>query len=336
MKVRQNLLKFVSPQTPVEERLRTARGTDNASPPLPPEDRVTVLFILSHDPNPGVSAAAKKSFEECPAHTLCDALDKKLDPAVIKGIVSSRGDNDAVLIMAALNPSIDDSTLKTIAETGPEEVIDLLAEDKARLLRKPFILEAIRKNPLAPPILVNSLEHFIANPPQSIAEDSNAPSEEAVEMLKGLDEAAGADKKPMPDEINLYKLVSEMSVGNKVKLALTGNKAAREILVKATNKLIAVSVMKNPRITEDEVLRLSSAKGVPEDILRIIGRNKEWLKNYSIKVNMVTNAKTPLAISIKLMDQLQERDLTKLAKSKNVPSVVASTARRKLEVKKDH
>lgn len=334
MKVRQSLLGFVSPRTPVEERLRTARGADNANPPLPPEDRVTVLFILSFDPDPGVCSAAKKSFEELPAHTLCDALDKKLDPAVIKGIVSSRGDNDAVLIMAALNPSTDDGTLKTIAEKGPEEVIDLIAEDKALLLKKPFLLEAIRKNPLAPPVLVNSLEHFMAHPPRSPAPD--APVEEPADMLKGRDEAAGADKKPVPDEINFYKLVSEMSVGNKVKLALTGNKAARELLVKETNKLIAVSVLKNPRITEDEVLRLSSAKGIPEDILRIIGRNKEWLKNYSIKVNMVTNVKTPLAISIKLMDTLMEKDLTKLAKSKNVPSVVASTARRKLEVKKDH
>jgi len=335
MKVRQHLLRLVSPQTPVEERLRTARGEFDASAPLPPEDRVTALFILSHDTDPGVKAAAKKTFEECPAHTLCDALDKRLDPAVIKGIVSSRGDNEAVLIMAALNPATDDSTLKTIAEKGPEEVIDLIAEDKAGLLRKPFLVEAIKKNPLAPPVLVSSLEYFIANPPASVAEVSSAAQEEAVEGLKGSNEEAGGDKKPKPDEINLYKLVSEMSVGSKVKLALTGSKAARELLVKDSNKLISVSVLKNPRITEDEVLKLSNSKGISEDILRLIGRNKEWIKNYSIKLNMVTNAKTPLAISIKLMDQLMEKDLEKLAKSKNVPSVVSSTARRKMSSKKE-
>ncbi len=334
MKVRQSLLKFVSPQTPVDERLRTAQA--ELSAPLPPEDRVTVFFILSHDADPGVAAAARKSFEECPAHTFCDALDKKLDPAVIKAIVRSRGGNDAVLIMAALNPWTDDDTLKILAETGPEEVIDLFAEDAARLLRKPFILEAIRKNPLASPGLIASLESLIANAPPRPAAESNAPPDPAVESLKGRDEGAGAAKKPVADETNLYKLVSEMSVGNKVKLALTGGKAARELLVKESNKLVAVAVLKNPRITEDEVQRLSSAKGVAEDILRIIGRNKEWLKNYSIKLNMVTNAKTPLAISIKLMDQLLENDLSKLAKSKNVPSVVSSTARRKLESKKDH
>jgi hypothetical protein len=336
MKVRQTLLKFVSPQTPVEERLRTARGEFNASPPLSPEDRVTVLFILSHDADAGVAAAAKKSFEECPSHTICDALDKKLDPAVIKAIVKSRGDNDAILIMAALNTSTDDDTLRIIAETGPEEVIDLLAEDTARLLSKPFILEAIRKNPLASPVQVASIASLIANPPKPVAAEPNAPQNEAVESLKGGDDEVEAAKKARPDETNIFKLVSEMSVGNKVKLALTGGKAARELLVKESNKLVAVAVLKNPRITEDEVLRLSSSKGVPEDILRLIGRNKEWIKNYSIKVNMVTNSKTPLAISIKLMDQLLEKDLTKLAKSKNVPSVVASTARRKLEVKKDH
>ncbi len=305
---------------------------------MSPEDRVTVLFILSRDNDPEVSAAARKSFDECPSHALCDALDKKLDPIVIKEIVRSRGDNDAVLIMAALNQSVDDGTLTTIAEKGPLEVIELLAADRARLIEKPFILDAVRKNPSASPSFIRSLESAIASAPPPSVQASNADAEKAAEGLKGTNEAAAVDaaKKAQPDETNIYKVVSQLSVGSKVKLALTGSKAARELLVKDSNKLIAVSVLKNPRITEDEVLKLSNTKGVPEDILRIIGTNKEWVKNYSIKLNMVSNAKTPLAVSIKLMDALLEKDLEKLAKSKNVPSVVAATARRKMATKKDH
>ncbi len=332
MKVRQGLLKFVSPKTDREERLRIALNT--CDEPLSSDDRITVLFILSHDRDPEVAAAAKKAFEEYPFPLTCDALDKRLDPAVIKEIVRLRGDNDAVMIMASLNPSIDDDTLALIAETGPEDVIGLLALDRDRVLEKPFLLDAIRKNPAASPALVRSLESLQSNPASSHA--SPARTAAAADACSGGDESIKGDEvKTQFNEQNLYKLIQEMGIGSKVKLALTGNKAARELLVKDANKIISVSVLKNPRITEDEVLKLSSAKGIPEDILRIIGRNKEWIKNYSIRLNMVMNAKTPLAISIKLMDQLFEKDLAKIAKSKNVPSVIASTARRKLELKKD-
>ena len=56
-------------------------------------------------------------------------------------------------------------------------------------------------------------------------------------------------------------------------------------------------------------------------------------KNYAIKLGLTTNAKTPLAISIKLMDSLNDADVFKIAKSKNVSSTLASAARRKVDAK---
>ncbi len=346
MKVRQGLLKFVSPQAQRELRLKAAKEIGSIDPPLPPEDRVTILFILSHDRDPEVSSSAKKALGEANVSLLCDALDKKLDPLVIRNIVSIHKGNEAVLIMAALNPSTDDETLKAIAETGPEEVVTLLSEDKEKLLKKPFILEGLKKNPLTPPTLIGGLEHFLANPVRSVPGESldaaqnpsaTPVSEELVEGLK-RHEGPGVPQanKPVIDEQNMYKLIQGMGVGSKVKLALTGNKSARELLVKDSNKIIAMSVLKNPRMTEDEVLRLSSIKGIAEDILRHIAKNKEWIKNYSIKYNMITNAKTPLPMSLKMLDSLFDKDLSKIAKSKNVPSALASAARRKIEAKQKH
>ncbi|MBI2413639.1 MAG: hypothetical protein HYV24_10580 [Deltaproteobacteria bacterium] len=331
MKVRQALFKYISPATPKELKLKLA-SREYTDEPLSPEDEVTILFVLGFDKDAEVSSSARKSFDEYPAHILIDALEKKLDPAVIKRIADTRKEDEAVQTMCFLNPCTDDETLKTIVETGPDEVVGVLAEERERFVEKPFLLDALKKNPLAPYLLVSSIEEMMKDARAKAVVEAEAGKRglkdtEKLSVPKELVE----DKKV--DEQNIYKIVGSMSMGQKVKLALSGNKSAREVLIKDSNKMIAVAVLKNPRITEDEILRLTSSKGTPEDLLRQVARNKEWVKNYNVKLGIVTNPKTPLAISVKMLDYVYDKDLVKLAKSKNVPSVLASTARRKMDAK---
>jgi hypothetical protein len=322
MKVKQSLLKYISPETPEELKLKVAKA--QPPEPLSPEDQVTAFVVLIFDKNTLVSEVARKGLSEYPAERLVEALEKKLDPLVIKKTVSLHGEKDAVLIMAGANPSTDDETLKTIAETGPEEIAAVFIDEIEKVRAKPFIIESLRKNPNVSKPVIEELESLLALPPAQIAPPQK-PADEAAEALKKEDHKGDAE--------NIYKIVKDMTMGQKIKLALSGNKSARELLVKDANKIISIAVLKNPRITEDEVLKVANTKGTPEDLLRQIARNREWVKSYSIKMGMISNPKTPLAISIKLMDSLYENDLQKIAKSKNVPSVLSSTARRKLESK---
>lgn len=322
MKVKQSLLKYISPETPEELKLKVAKA--QPPEPLSPEDQVTAFVVLIFDKNTLVSEVARKGLSEYPAERLVEALEKKLDPLVIKKTVSLHGEKDAVLIMAGANPATDDETLRTIAETGPEEIAAVFIDEIEKVRAKPFIIESLRKNPNVSKPVIEELESLLALPPAQIAPPQK-PADEAAEALKKEDHKGDAE--------NIYKIVKDMTMGQKIKLALSGNKSARELLVKDSNKIISIAVLKNPRITEDEVLKVANTKGTPEDLLRQIARNREWVKSYSIKMGMISNPKTPLAISIKLMDSLFENDLQKIAKSKNIPSVLASTARRKLDAK---
>lgn len=331
MKVRQALLKYISPTAPKETRLKLA-SRERVDDPLSPEDEVTVLFVLAFDKDTEVSSAARKSFDEYPQDLLLDALEKKLDPAVIKRIAEARPEVDSVRIMCFLSPWIDDETLKAIVETGPEEVVGVLAEERERFLEKPFLLDSLKKNPLAPYILVSGIEDMMKDARAKALVEAEAGKRgvrdtEKVALPKELVE----DKKV--DEHNIYKIVGSMSMGQKVKLALSGNKSAREVLIKDSNKMISVAVLKNPRITEDEIVRLTASKSTPEDLLRQVAKNKEWVKNYNVKLGIVSNPKTPLAISVKMLDNMYDKDLANIARSKNIPSVLASTARRKMDAK---
>ena len=129
---------------------------------------------------------------------------------------------------------------------------------------------------------------------------------------------------------SLYAEIKSMSVPQRVKLAMKGNREARNILLRDTNKMIQRMVLLNPRISEDEVLMVAKDRNAETDLLRQIGDNRDWTSHYGIRAALVENARTPLAISLRLLKTLQDREIRTLAKSKNVASAVSGQARRML------
>lgn len=327
MKVKRSLLKFLSNDAPADLKLMAAGLDPEVAGRMEPDDVVTVLFVLGYDADEAVSRAAVKSLQDHPVSQKVMAMEQRLEPAVIKRLIEMHPDNDAILIMAVLNTGIDEKTLLRLAETGPEEVANVLAEDIDLLSRMPALVEALVKNPVVQRTMKASLRAMASSSPQA---GQSAPMPAPAPVPKDL-----MDEKSLvrPDEQNMYRMILDMKMAQKLKLALTGNKSAREILVKDSNRLVSSAVLKNPRVTEDEVLRVANSKGASEELLRNIGRNKEWLKNYNVRLGMIANPKTPLTISMKLLDTLNEKDLAKIAKSKNIASVLASSARRKVEAK---
>jgi len=152
----------------------------------------------------------------------------------------------------------------------------------------------------------------------------------------------GDDPYVVPDEMlierdpgqpvnkSLYAQILHMKMGERIKLALKGNRDARMILVRDPNRLIQRFVLQNPRITDDEIISVARNRNLDSEILRKIGEHKYWPRNYQVKIGLVTNPKTPIATSLPFVNQLMERDLRQLAKSKNVPAAIVSHARRLL------
>jgi len=83
-------------------------------------------------------------------------------------------------------------------------------------------------------------------------------------------------------------------------------------------------------VTENEALLYAQLRNIPEDALVAISKNKTWIKNYPIKLALVSNPKTPLSLAIKLLDHLHDRDLQVISKSKSISHVLARSAARLL------
>ena len=135
------------------------------------------------------------------------------------------------------------------------------------------------------------------------------------------------------EEKTLASRILNMSVSEKIKLAMMGNLSARNILVRDSNKLVSSAVLKSPRITDSEIEALSQNKSVAEDIIRQLAHSKEYTRSYTIKLNLVNNSKTPVGESLRFLNHLHDKDLLGVAKSKNVSQPVQIAAKKLLETR---
>jgi hypothetical protein len=140
------------------------------------------------------------------------------------------------------------------------------------------------------------------------------------------------DEKPV--ERSLIDRVRDMTVSERIKLALRGNKEARMLLLRDSNKMIRRFVLQNPRLTDEEVIALAKNRTADDELLRLVAESREWTKNYQVRLSLVTNPKTPLVLALRFVSTLPERDVRALAKSKNVSATVANQAKRLIEQRK--
>ena len=161
---------------------------------------------------------------------------------------------------------------------------------------------------------------------EAIARAVEAGTDDIVVPAEMLVEEPEAATPPLAR--SLYAQIINMGIGEKIKLALRGNRDARAILIRDAQKLIRRFVLQNPRVTDTEVIAVARNRSADEELLRIIFERREWMRNYQIRLALATNPKTPLVLALKQLTTLTDGDLRLLTKSKNVSATVASQARR--------
>ncbi|HEU4691750.1 MAG TPA: hypothetical protein VFS23_25475, partial [Vicinamibacterales bacterium] len=161
------------------------------------------------------------------------------------------------------------------------------------------------------------------------AEATQEADQPMVDTAGGPDIADDAD-----DEKSAMQRLSEMTVPQKMSRATKGTREERAILIRDPNKLIAVAVLSSPKLTDSEVESIAKMSSVSDEILRIISNNRNWMKKYVVVSALARNPKTPLPVSMNLLNRLNEKDLKTLSTSRNVPEVLRTTARKKVVIDK--
>lgn len=160
---------------------------------------------------------------------------------------------------------------------------------------------------------------------EEIYEESEEQRQAAYKAILG---DLQADDEASAERISMLNRIMRMGVKDRVKLAMKGDREARNILIRDPNKLVSSAVVNNPRITEKEVENIAAMRSMSEEILRQLASNRQWSRSYPIMHNLARNPRTPLANVITILNRLQLRDLVALSKNRNVSDAVRRQALR--------
>ena len=113
-----------------------------------------------------------------------------------------------------------------------------------------------------------------------------------------------------------------------MKLAMKGDREARSILIRDSNRVVATAVIKNPRVTDQEVEGIAAMRTVADEVLRLIAMNRAWARSYAIIHNLVRNPRTPLPTVISTLPRIRTKDLKHLSQNRNVSEAARRQALR--------
>jgi hypothetical protein len=288
---------FIRPGTPLDVRLRGAEGQTGLSP----REQVMLLFCLSKDTDPQVRERTSVSWQALDQTVVCEALDQgSFHPALLHDLALAHGSSPPVRERLLAFPELAHATRELLAsETSAQEPGE---EDETEDV-----------------------------PDQSL---SGLPPDDEPAVADDEGEKPHLDEQEGEEYLSKYALAQTLGISEKIKMGLTGDKEWRKILIKDANKLVSSAVIKNPRITESEVLTIIKSGSPNDEVMRLICANKEWVKNYPIRKALIENPKTPLANALRYLGTMNEKDLAGYAKSRNVSSVIVTQAKRMLLNKK--
>ncbi len=157
-------------------------------------------------------------------------------------------------------------------------------------------------------------------------EETDEQRQHIVDKILG--ELSAEDDEISGERVSMINRILRMGMKDRVKLAMKGDREARNILIRDPNRIVAQAVINNARITEQEIEKIAAMRTVPEEVLRQIAINRNWARNYTIMHNLARNPRTSIGNAITILSRLQLRDLQAITKNRNVSDAVRRQATR--------
>jgi hypothetical protein len=331
---------------PHEVQLFAARGLL----PLDREGQLRALIAVLEGPDPSLWSEAQTTFHATPPEELTRFVEQGEVTGVELDRLARHSQDPFVLEHVIRHRNVADQTLEALARSVTGAPQEALIVNQVRLLRQPALIDALFGNPELTidgrrRLLEIREEFFEKGERRKAAEraEREQTPEEAFEEVEAA-AAAGVDL-PMPEGAEgdlakslttgaAYRRIAVMTVSEKIKLAYSGGKEERRILIGDSNKLVGLSVLKSRGLTVNEVENFCAMRQLDDELFRKIAANREWIRNPAIISTLIKNPKVPLAITLPLVKYLSLRELRNVMRDPNLAEGIRTTARKLLEQKR--
>ena len=293
-----------------EDKLAVCTGGAKLSAP----DLAEVLAVLALDSDELVAMRAQESILALPIQDFVEALNRQqaLQP-LFEYAAKNLANKTAVLDAMIKNKNCGAQHLVPVVPHLSTLDIQALMDELERVTDSRELVSALEKSSSVTLEQKTQLNELL----------SDARPDEAALTL-----AAAELQLDEEGRKTLLQQISAMTVSQRVKFAMKGGADARRVLIRDTNKVVQRAVLQSPRLSDQEVEAFASMANLTDEILRLIGKNRNFRKNYAVVRNLLNNAKAPIDVTLNLLPMLNPLDLKKLTLNKNIPETLRTTARK--------
>jgi hypothetical protein len=332
-------------------RAAAARG----ALPLPRTALVRLYLALRLDEEEEIRRDAETSLKQLGPEALKEVLeDPACAPEVLEHFAPQAARNEELAERITFHPSVPAAALSALAAQGNAAVIELVLTNQERLLAQPELLDRLSVNPALRADQRGRILELLDRAAKlrsrldgaagdGAAEGVSAEFAEAARLLDvdigelfAASEIIDGEEFEQTTDANLrsaYRRIIMLNTAQKAILAMKGGREERMILIRDSNKIVSLSVLRNPRMTDEDAEHIARMRSVPDEVLRQLGNNREWTKSYAILAALVQNPRTPQGISTNFIPRLQNQDLKRLGSNHDVPELIRRMAKRTLELR---
>src|ERR1700688_285085 len=128
-------------------------------------------------------------------------------------------------------------------------------------------------------------------------------------------------------EDQLATRLPQLPLGQKITLGRRGPARVAGLLLAEGHPLVVPVALDNTHLTAAQILKVLAREGVPESVVQAIAQHRKWSCDYNVRLALVRNPATTLAVSLSFLPELTVSDLHELA----APGIVPEPLRKYLE-----
>jgi hypothetical protein len=125
---------------------------------------------------------------------------------------------------------------------------------------------------------------------------------------------------PLPDsaaeepEGSLWERLRAMTPPQKMLLAPKADRITRALLLQESDPQVLFALLKNPRLTLDEVVRAAKSSFLSFQAAELILKTPPWVANLDVRLALIHNPKLPLPFALRILPTLPDNEVRTIAK----------------------
>jgi hypothetical protein len=216
-----------------------------------------------------------------------------------------------------------------LSQTGPQAFLlefeseeELRAEERAHLSVGGLFLQPA--GPLAPFAKVTVALRLlgrgetavaavvVGSPPGGLALQFEGNPAGVVAAL--LAKPAAAPEASEPEKATLWEKVRGLTPPQKILLAPKADRVTRALLVQESDAQVLFALLKNPRLSIDEVVRVAKSSYLSFQAAELILKTSAWASSLDVRLALIHNPKLPVPFALRILATLPDHEVRIVAK----------------------